>query len=306
MMVPVPEQGEIYIRFGEAAPTAQARPSQSTTEVEPQQQAVPDDVEQRVREALRQELQQQADTAQALTDADVNRMIQRTVRDVMREQRRQDAEAARQRQDTEAARRRPTEQATAQAQQIQRLQDQINELQRQLQAERQQGAETQQEVVTRSDPAPASGTSQPFYRQTLGRPLTYLVPITGFRAGGGESQFQIGVRGDYRSTRTSRFHLLPELSFGIGGGQLSPTVLFSGAYSFLRDRTSNLVGLPLEPYVGLGVGIASTGGFTFEPVTNAMVGFNYRFTSGRRLFLEYSAFGFSAIHRVHVGFRVGI
>ena len=106
------------------------------------------------------------------------------------------------------------------------------------------------------------------------------------------------------SFTSSRFHLLPELSFGIGGGQLSPTVLFSGAYSFLRDRTSSLVGLPLEPYVGLGVGIASTGGFTFEPVTNAMVGVNYRFTSGRRLFLEYSAFGFSAIHRVHAGFRI--
>jgi len=285
MVVPVPEQGEIYVRFGEAAPTGQAQPSQVPAETQPQQQ-VPEDIEQRVREALRQELQQQgrADTAQALTDANIEQMIQRTVRDVMGQRRQQDTEQAQR-------------QTTARDQRIQRLQEQVNELQRQLQEER-------AEVDPAPEPAVAPDPSVPFYRQTLGRPLTYLVPITGFRAGEGEDQFQIGIRGDYRSTPTSRFHLLPELSFGLGGGSVSPTILVNGAYSFLRGTTTELVGAPLEPYVGFGVGFASLGGFTFEPVANTMVGLDYRFRNNQLVFLEYSTFDLLDTHRVHLGVRV--
>lgn len=283
MRVPVPEEGEIYIRFGDGAATPQAQPSAQATE-QTQAGNVPDDLEQRVREALRQQLQQQsqADTAQALTDADIERLIQRTVRNVMR-----------QRETTTAQRGQ-----NAQAQQIQRLQNQISELQRQLRQQQRNAAEEPEPVSEISD------VDAPFYRSTLGRPLTYLVPITGFRAGEGENQFQIGVRGDYRSTPTSQLHFVPELSFGLGGGQVSPTVLFSGAYSFLRDTTTELVGVRLEPYVGAGVGIASLGGFTFEPVLNTMIGVDYRLGADRRLFLEYSTFDLFETHRVHVGVRV--
>jgi hypothetical protein len=291
MVVPVPEEGEIYVRFGDGAPGdggPEDQPAPQAAQAQPPA-APPGDLERRVREALRQELREQgrADTARALTDADLEQLIQETVRDVMRGQRQQEADAARKQQ-----------QQTAQAQRIQRLQKQVNELQRQLRAQ-----EAAPEPVE-AEPAATPDASVPFYRETLGRPLTYLVPITGFRVGEGADQFQIGVRGDYRSAPTSRLHLLPELSFGLGGGQVSPTILLNGAYSFLRATTTEFVGVPLEPYAGLGVGIASRGGFTFEPVANTMLGLDYRFGADRLLFLEYSTFDLFDTHRVHLGFRV--
>ncbi len=289
MVVPVPESGEIYVRFGEdEAPTDQASPP--VAESRPSE-AAPEDIEQQVRKALRQQLRQQgrADTAQALTDANIERMVQRAVRNAVRER------------ETTTAQREQSDQAGR----IQRLQNQVDDLQRQLREERSepQKASRPDETVTT---ASAPDDTTPFYRSSLGRPLTYLVPITGFRAGKGEEQFQIGVRGDYRSTPSSRLHFVPELSFGVGGGSVSPTILFSAAYSFLRGTTTDLVGLPLEPYVGLGGGIASLGGFTFEPVITSTIGFDYRFQGGRRVFIEYSAFDRFSTSRVHVGIRVGL
>ena len=281
--VPVPESGEIYVRFGEDGrpqATRQAPPATAQAEGE-----VPEGIEQRVRNALQQELQQQgrADTAQALTDADIERLIQRTVRNAMSQREQATAQQGQ----------------TAQAQQIQRLQNQVDALQRQLRE--QEAAEPSQQP----DPSPAvSGTATPFYRQTLGRPLTYLVPIVGFRGGKVTNQAHIGVRADYRMTPSSRFHIIPEFGLGVGNGQVSPSLLFNGAYSFLRETTTELVGAPIEPYVGLGAGISSLGGFTFEPVVTSMIGLDYRLRSDRRVFLEYSAFDLFSTHRVHVGFRV--
>jgi hypothetical protein len=282
--VPVPENGEIYVRFGEEGrPQATRQAPQATAQTG---EGVPDDVEQRVREALREQLQQQgqADTAQALTDADIERLIQRTVRNAMN-----------QREQTTAQRGQ-----TAQVQQIQRLQNQVDALQRQLREQ-----EEERQEAPRPDPSPAvSETASPFYRQTLGRPLTYLVPVVGFRGGKVTNQAHIGLRADYRTSPTSRFRIVPEFGLGVGNGQLSPSLLFSGEYSFLRETTTELVGAPIEPYAGLGAGISSLGGFTFEPVLVSTFGLDYRFRSGRRVFLEYSAFDLFSSHRVHVGFRV--
>jgi len=284
MTVPVPESGEIYVRFGEdGRPQTTQEPPQAAAQAEGD---VPQDVEQRVRKALRQKLQQQgrADSAQALTDADIERLIQRTVRNAMN-----------QREQTTAQRGQ-----TAQAQRIQQLQNQVDQLQRRLQEQ-----EDEQQEASRPTAAPTpTAASTPFYRQTLGRPLTYLVPIVGFRGGKVTNQAHIGVRADYRTSPTSRFRIVPEFGLGVGNGQLSPSFLFSGEYSFLRETTTELVGVPIEPYAGLGAGISSLGGFTFEPVLVGTFGLDYRFRSGRRVFLEYSTFDAFSSHRVHVGFRV--
>ena len=283
MTVPVPESGEIYIRFGEDS-QPQVRSSGQRAQTDGQAQAVPEDVEQRVRRALRQQLQQQgqADSAQTLTDADLERLIQQTVRDAMAQR------------ETDTGQR----QQTAQAQRVQRLQNQVDELQRQLQEQER----TEQPQPSRS--APADDGTQPFYRETLGRPLTYVVPIVGFRGGKVTNQPHLGVRADYRNAPTSRFHIIPEFGLGVGNGQLSPSLFVSGAYSFLRKTTTDLVGVPLEPYAGLGVGISSLGGFTFEPVLLSTFGLDYRFQGGRRVFLEYSALDAFSSYRVHVGVRV--
>ncbi|MCS3702493.1 porin family protein [Salinibacter ruber] len=285
MTVPVPESGEIYVRFGEdGRPQTTQQPPPATAEAEGD---VPDDVEQRVRKALRRQLQQQgqADSAQALADADIERLIQRTVRN-----------AVNQREQTTDRR-----EQTAQAQRIQQLQNQVNQLQRQLQ---EQEDEQQQEAPRPTASSTPATASTPFYRQTLGRPLTYLVPIVGFRGGKVTNQAHIGLRADYRTSPTSRFRIVPEFGLGVGNGQLSPSLLFSGEYSFLRETTTELVGAPIEPYAGLGAGISSLGGFTFEPVLVGTFGLDYRFRGGRRVFLEYSTFDAFSSHRVHVGFRV--
>jgi hypothetical protein len=285
MTVPVPESGEIYVRFGEEGrpQTTQQRPP-ATVQAE---EDVPENIEQRVRQALRREVQQQgrADSAQALTDADIERLIQRTVRDAMNQ--REQATGQREQ--------------TVQAQRIQRLQNQVDQLQSRLQEQEQQAP--QQTPQQTPSPSPSAG-STPFYRQTLGRPLTYLTPIVGFRGGKVTNQAHLGLRADYRASPTSRFRIVPEFGLGVGNGQLSPSLLFSAEYSFLRETTTELVGAPLEPYAGLGAGISSLGGFTFEPVLVGAFGLDYRFRGGRRVFLEYSTFDAFSSHRVHVGFRV--
>ncbi|MEF8865090.1 MAG: hypothetical protein V5A20_04940 [Salinibacter sp.] len=287
MTVPVPESGEIYVRFGDDA-QPQVRSSRQGAQADGPAQAVPEDVEQRVRKALRQQLQQQgrADSARALTDADIERLIRQTVRDAVTQR-----EAGRTRRDQQ-------HEETAQAQRVQRLQDQVDKLQRQLQEQER----AEQPQPSRS--APAGDGTQPFYRETLGRPLTYLVPIVGFRGGKVTNQAHLGLRADYRTSPTSRFHIIPEFGLGVGNGQLSPSFFVSGAYSFLRNTTTELVGVPLEPYAGLGGGISSLGGFTFEPVLISTFGLDYRFQGGRRVFLEYSTFDAFSSHRVHVGVRV--
>jgi len=281
MTIPVPEEGEIYIRFGSDAPQPQGR---DTTRIrsQPGQPLATDEVEQRVRTALRQQLRQQADSVQALSNADVERLIQQAIRDATRQR---ESRADRRQQD-------------AQAQEIRRLQEQVEALRQQLREEPPTPQTRERETPT------GVSASAPFYRETLGRPLTYIVPITGFRAGEGPDQFQIGVRGDYRNSPTSNFHLIPELSFGIGDGSLAPTLLLNAAYTLLPSTTTDLVGRPLEPYIGAGVGIASDGGFTFEPVTNLMLGVDYRLRSGQSFFLEYSTFDVLNTHRVHLGYRL--
>lgn len=287
MTVPVPEMGELYIRFGDLGTTTV---TSDRLPAERQAADAADDLETRLRSALREELQStvRADTARALTSGDVERLVQRTLRETIEE--REAASAS-----TDEG---PSEAERARMRQIEELRSQVEALQQQL---RERPATVERVEPVRVD----ATTDQPFYRQTFGRPLTFLVPISGFRAGEGPNQFQIGIRGDYRRTPSARFHLLPELSFGLGGGEkVSPTILVGAAYSFLRTRFPELVTVPLEPYVGAGFGLASDGGFTFEPVTHVMTGVTYRFAGGEAFFVEYGMLDFFNTHRVHVGARI--
>lgn len=275
--VPVPEEGEIYVRFGDDAPAAQAGPAVATRPGDAEGAPLTSgQLEQRVEEALRRQLRQQrrADSVRALP-TDIDRMVDEALRDV-RPQR---------------------QQTTGQAQQIQQLQNQIEQLRRDLQAR--QSTEPVPETT-----APEPTASPPFYRELLGRPLTYLVPVTGYRGGDGVSQFQIGVRGDYRTGPSSKFSLVPELTVGVGGGEISPNLLANVAYSVFRDRVPALTGVPLQPYVGAGGGIASNGGFTFEPVLNTMIGVDYRVLGRQAAFLEYSTLDLGDAHRIHLGYRI--
>jgi hypothetical protein len=279
MTVPVPEDGEIYVRFGGDRPT---RADTTTRRRSGREEAPVTDaqIRQRVEQALRRQLRQQqgADS----TQADVERIVDRALRDALRDQQQP-----------------PPQQGQGQSQQIQQLQSQIEQLRRDLRAQRAESSAAPQQT-----PSDDASVSPPFYQNFLNRPLTYVVPITGFRTGGNLSQFQIGVRGDYRIRPSSKFHLIPELTFGVGGGEgLSPNLLANVGYSFFRDRVPALTGVPLQPYVGAGIGIASSGGFTFEPVLNTMLGADYRVRGRQAVFLEYSTLDLGDAHRIHVGYR---
>lgn len=296
--IPVPEVGEIYIRFGDGAAPAQTQRDTAVAAQQGSSGGRPEQVEQLVRQALQEQLAQstQADSAADLSEEAIDRIVQRTLRSVAQ---RGDAP------DTQAM---DLQQRTAQQQAINRLEEQIADLQRTVREQYADINQARREAADRPAPAAAEGTSdadpQPFYRSVLGRPLTYAVPVTGLRAGEGPEQWVLGIRGDYRTSSESRLHILPELSVGLGGGTTSFSILANGAVSFLRDRTPQLTGLPLEPYAGAGVGIASERGVRFQPVTNLMLGTSYRFSNGQTAFVEYSAIDLFRLNRLTFGYRI--
>ncbi len=297
MTIPVPEVGEVYVRYGgdEAVPPSGQRDTTGTAS------ATPADLERQIREALRDELQAQtpSDTS-SLSGAEIERIIRRVLRDV------EEGES------TGATRELDLQQREEQQRQIQRMEEELADLRRQLRRQSEEGLRTRREAADRPSPPPPTQTrsgevtddtdSVPFYRQTLGRPLTYVVPVTGFRVGEGPDQLQIGVRGDYRMDPESRLHLLPELAIGLGG-RTTGSLLFNGAYTFLEDQTLRWTNAPLEPYAGIGLGLLSNGGLAFEIVGNLMLGTSYRFRNGQTGFIELSTLDLFDTNRIAVGYR---
>jgi opacity protein-like surface antigen len=294
MTVPVPESGEIYVRFGSDA-TPQDR--------EQAVQNVPPDttqLERQIREAVRQELQAQssADTTD-VSRADLDQIVRQALRDA-------EAEGA-------EARARDLQQREAQQRTIQRLEDEIADLRQQVRRQSEDVLRARRDAAERTVPTRAAPSrsaaeesgadSPPFYRQVLGRPLTYVAPVTGFRMGEGPNQLQLGVRADYRVRPAARFHLMPEVTFGVGSGRRTGSLLINGAYSVLEDRAVEWTGAPLEPYAGVGLGILSDGGLEFEVVTNVMLGTSYRFRTGQTAFVELSTLGTFDTNRIVVGYR---
>lgn len=303
--IPVPENGEIYLRFGDGggAPMtgrdtvfAQREAAQPAPTAAQPPQLSPDEVTRAVQEAVDAALR--ADTAEAVPEASIDQIVERAVARALAAQ----TEATTEQMGTEEQR--------AQQQTIRRMEQELADLRQQLraqsnevlQARREAAGRPPTQVVTQQAPAEESGP--PFYRQTLGRPLTYIVPVVGARVGEGPNQFQLGVRGDYRLEPESRFHILPELAIGLGGGETSVSFLANGAYSFLRDRTTRWTNAPLEPYGGLGLGVLSDGGLAFEFVTNLFLGTTYRFSNGQTAFLEVGTLDFFDTNRFAVGYRI--
>lgn len=282
MTVPIPENGEIYIRFGSPVGPS-GRAMRSDTLRTPRQQPV--DVEALAR-ALAQTLQQEAQEDGQLSSSDIEQIVQQSLNRFR---------------DDEAQRRRNAErdaQDQTRQTELDRMAAEIDRLRSQLQAQESSG--------TRPDSAAAASASPPFYRQTLGRPLTYVAPVVAGRAGSGPEQVLLGVRGDYRTTAASRLHLIPEVAVGVGGGATSLSLLMNGAYSVLRNRVPRWTGVPLRPYVGGGFGIVSDSGFNFDLGINLLLGTTYTFGNGRTLFGEVSTLGTFGINRFTVGYRIGI
>lgn len=260
---------------------------------------VQQEVEGLVREEVSAQMQQlevdtvRVDTGEQLTEEDVERIAQQTLRE----------EGGVQPGDTMAA--------AQQRAEMQRLEQQVEALQQEVNTLRQQlGQQPQPEEPT--PPAAAApqqaepDDQEPFYRTVLGRPLTGVLPEVGVRGGEGPTHFLVGVRGDYRTQPTARFHLLPEAFLGFGEGATSVGLLANVGYSFLQATTEEVTGIPLEPYVGVGAGFVSPTGLDLEFVGNLMLGVDYQLENGNSFFLELSTFNLFDFTRFSGGYRIRI
>lgn len=319
--LPIPEVGEVYIRVGDTpddmsvstnqgaqgavtvpmiVPTqpgqAGLQPQQGT-----QQQGTvqgegitAEQVQQIVRQALREQMQQvRADSArQQLTTQEIQNTVRETMRQVIREDGNIDASALQQGE-------------------IDRLEQQIDELEDRLNRQAVDVSRARAEAEAR-DRAPRTtiidrdgGEDQPFYRSFLGQPLYAFQPYTGLRAGEGPTQFQLGIRGDYRSTPTSPLRFLPEFTVGIGGGTTSFAILANGALGFAEDYATEQLGRVVQPYAGIGFGLASDRALSFEFAGNIFLGTEVE-TGGGRLFAEYSTLNLFDFNRFFVGYRIAL
>lgn len=262
-----------------------------------------DEQQQRVEQQVRQQVQQrmrdvdadtvQVDTTQQLTEDEVERIAARAAREA---------------------------DGTGAQRVIEQLRNEVNTLEEEVQALRQQvqqqpDAET--EEVPEPDVAPvpeddedetvvdeAQDEREPFYRNVFGQPLQAVYPMLGVRAGEGPTHTTVGLRADYRRNPDSRFLLLPEAYLGFGEGATSVGVLANVAYRLLSTEAEEATGLPLEPYIGAGLGLASPTGLDVEFVTNLMIGTGYRIGDTGTFFVEYSTLNGFDFNRFGLGYRI--
>lgn len=288
MTVPVPEVGAVYIRFGEGAPEVRR--------LEPGEQPATSDVSaEAISEAVRSALREQTDANEdaPLTDADVERTVQQALRE-LREQDAQDRAARdRTQQETTPA---PADPRVAE------LRAQLEDMRREMERQREELARARQDADA---PASAEQTAAPqaFYRSFVGRPLASVMPITGFRAGNGPTQYQVGVRASYRTLPSSNFRLMPEIALASSPSTTSLSLTANAAYSFGSDFAQEQTGQPLEPYGGLGLGLASARALRLSPVVNVFIGTEYPLGRGA-LVAEYSTFNFFETNRLLFGYRI--
>lgn len=294
MTIPVPEVGAVYIRFGEGEPEVRRLGSD--------EEAVSSDVSaESISQAVRDALSERTDDGErTLTDEDVERTVQRALRDLRdqdtRDNAARDNEARAQRADED-------ERVADLRARIDEMSRQIRRQEEELERARSQEGRGEQEESTQQSTDRPPRTSGGFYRSFFGRPLTSVMPVTGFRAGTGPTQYQIGIRADYRNTPSSRFRFMPEVALASSPSTTSLAITANAAYSFGSTLVQEQTGQPLEPYAGVGLGVASARALRLGIVTNVFVGTEYPLGRGA-LFGEYSTFNSFDVSRFLFGYRI--
>ena len=294
--VPVPNQGEIYVRFGDTVGQTSVETVYGPPVVmgggalAPQaQQGVTGSAAagggltaEQVRRLIQQQLQQQGAQG-ALSEQDITRIVRESLNEQLQGMTSSDAQAA----------------------QINSLRRQVNDLedriQRRLDRVSEQQAQTpSQPNVTVVNPGEGEGEGtvttvqeESFYR----RNLQAVSPVIGLRFGD-ETEFLVGARGDY-GTRFSRLRFAPEFELGFGGGT-SVNLLGNG----IVPVGGNL-GYGVQPYVGAGLGFASESGLSGLAFgINLLAGGQYTFDTGAVVFGEFSTLSFFDTNRLLFGYRI--
>lgn len=130
------------------------------------------------------------------------------------------------------------------------------------------------------------------------RTLQGIYPIVGIRAGQGPEQFLLGLRGDYRSVTGGRLRVMPEVAFGFGDGT-SFAFVGNGVLPF----AGALAGPSLQPYAGVGAGLVSERGLRgIGLALNLLAGVEYP-VGNSIVFAEYSTLDLFDYSRFLFGYR---
>lgn len=305
--LPVPEVGEIYVRFGplegEAVPAAASPMVISTAGAGTVQSAAPasgltaEQIQALVRETIQQEwarlrAELPAPAPTGVSEAQVRTAIQEALQ----------AQVSQLAQLTNAD-------AAAAAAALQRLETRLAQVEARPPVQIQPPAAPQQAPVTVvTPPTPSRGTQATAERRStssrgrgiLGREFVTVYPLIGYRLGQNKRQFLLGGRMDYRGAGGSAPYIQPEVLLGLGDGtSIQSTVL--AVFPILVPIEERNYGV----HVGFGGGFATRAGLRgFTLATNTMVGMNIP-TGPGSVMVELSALNFFRYTRFMVGYRLG-
>ncbi len=289
--VPVPEEGEIYLRYGRGevdAPAAAAPAAGLTSD--------------QVRRIVREVVDERIAEAGGISQEQARQLAREALREELGDVAVTREDVDRQVRDAVSQRLQDVEDGTLSIAELQRLETRLERLDDRLSREmsrvRSEGlAPRPTTVVEQPDRVVRErrgGITRPF-----GRGLTGVQPMTGFRTGDGSTQAVLGLRGDFRAP-DSNIRFVPELSAGFGDDDTSYTVMGSGILPISLGQQN-----PVTPYAGLGVGFITRSGFSgLNLVFNLAVGAEYRLEQGT-VFVEYNSLDFFDVSRVVTGVRIG-
>ncbi len=278
MEIPIPENGEIYIRFGdgvaetESAPVVIATPQGYEVAGQPAAQTggqvqSAEEVAQVVRRTLA------ADSARvAQGRIGVDGLVQRELDDRLRQERASD----------ELTR---------------RLESRIAELEGRLASQIAAGNANNSgggtTVVVDEDGAGGFSLTRVGSRR-----ISNVYPVLGIRTGENQTQGQFGVRGEYRTPTRTGALFVPEIGFGFADGV---SLSLFGNFFFQNERN---FGRGLQPYYGVGGGLLTRDGLSGTGLAlNLAIGADYPVGPGAFVG-ELSTLDLFQYTRVLVGYKL--
>ncbi len=299
--IPLPEQGELYVRYGPPGGVLIGDGAVPQGEIVTSDAAAPalDEAEIRmlIRESLRESLAEQGDAPLTEDDlADVERSIENRIAD--RIAGRLNA---------------PSGASDARIAALERRQDDLLDEIRALRVEL--ATPPQRPVVVREpddatdDQAVTVVTPRPAVPTTMLGPSFKISPTAGFGLGAGPDGVLVGARVDYETGRS--FHYVPELLVTVGGTR---SLVANADVAF--DVPASGVAAYGRPYVRTGVGLVSYGGSDEIPATfddeiddgGTTLTFNLGLgadlaAGGGRLFVDFSTGNLGRFNRLTAGYR---
>ncbi|RMH69827.1 MAG: hypothetical protein D6685_00760 [Bacteroidetes bacterium] len=285
--LPVPQEGELYIRFGQPGGVSiesyfeettgrpvgtPAQPRADTTQTAAVPAALP--------------------AGAGLTAAQIRQIVQETVRAELQQQRAAE----------------PTSTVTAEElerqlrERLDQMEERLQERIRQQALELREAQARQAAIVQQTPPpvdvrveSPAGGASGgTAFLQHEG-----VRPYLGYGFGRGPDQFLLGVRWTYgtRISGPARFRLAFTLGFGQNETAINPSL--GGVYPVRLEALA-----PVVPYAGLGLGLLTYNELATVDITyDVILGASVPFGPGDA-YLEYNTLDLFDIHRFLAGYRI--